>query len=539
MALRTATTPALGGPVRRLLVVWMAIGAGTWAVVVALAVHAINAFGPGAVGAVLAARLLPAVVAAPLTAHQLDRHPRAQTVAVFTAAQAAAFGAAAALVQLDASLAGLLALVAVGGAVGTAARPGLEALLPSLARTPQELTRATAYWSTLDNAGFLIGAGGGGIALVAVGPAAVMAVAAGLIGFGAILAGALPRLKATEPDHQAAEVTFRAELLGGLRVIRETPSLRVPILLFACLLFLEGTTDVLLVVLSIRELGMGNGGPGLLYGVWGLAGIGAGPLMLIVARSRGYGLTLLVGVLAHGLGLVLTGLDGVPLALAAMLPAGIGFALVETGTMALVPRVVDDAVLGRVYGFLEIIYMGMSGLGALAGPLLVSLFGASMGLVVTGGAYAATGAVCWHAMARLDAGQQKAGRVRELLRAVPFLASLPLPRLERLVRGSRGLAVRGGETIISRGEVGENFYVIEDGTVEVPEYRRRQGAGSSFGEIALLHDVPRTATVRALTDVRLRVLHRGAFLAAVTNQDEADARARAAATEHLARAAAN
>ena len=508
---------------------------GTWALVIALAVHAITDFGPGAVGAVLAARLLPAMLAAPLTARHLDRHSRTRTVALFTGAQAAAVAAAAAFVLLDAPLPTLLVAVAASGALGTAARPGLESSMPSLAQTPAELSRATASWAALDNAAFLLGSGGGGILLAVIGPGSAAAIAAILIGWGALLAASLPAVAATEPDEPVGAETLRTELLGGFRVMRDTPSARWPLFLFAGLLLLEGTTDVLLVVLSIRTLGMGNGGPGFLYAVWGLAGILTGPLVLLASRKRGYGFAMSVGVLTHAGGLALMGLDGVPLALAAAIPAGIGFALVETATMALVPRLVDDAVIGRAYGFIELVYTGMSGLGALVGPVLATALGAPGGLIATGSGYAVVGALSWRAMGRLDETQRDAGRVRELLRGVPFLAVLPLPRLERLVRGSRALAVPSGEAIVSRGDVGHDFYVVEEGTIEVAEFGHRQGPGSSFGEIALLHDVTRTATVRALTPVRLRALDRRAFLAAVTNQEDAAAAAHAVAAERLAR----
>src|SRR5262249_52555298 len=152
-----------------------------------------------------------------------------------------------------------------------------------------------------------------------------------------------------------------------------------------------------------------------------------------------YGLALAVGVLANATGLVLIGLDGVPLAIAAAIPAGIGFALVEFATMALAPRLADDAILGRVYGLLEVICAGLSGLGARRGPLLVAGLGATGGLAAIGGAYAVVGIASWRSLRRLDSGQEDASRVRELLRGVPFLAPLPLPRLERLVRGARSL----------------------------------------------------------------------------------------------------
>lgn len=68
-------------------------------------------------------------------------------------------------------------------------------------------------------------------------------------------------------------------------------------------------------------------------------------------------------------------------------------------------------------------------------------------------------------------------------------------------------------------EIGDRFYLIERGQVEVLEdgvFRRTEGRGESFGEIALLREVPRTATVRTTEATRLLVLERDHFLIAVT-----------------------
>jgi MFS family permease len=300
---------------------------------------------------------------------------------------------------------------------------------------------------------------------------------------------------------------------------------------------LEGTTDVQIVAISLGKLGLGDGGPGLLYTVWGVGGLLGSALLLILVRRRGYGLALTLGALGFAAGIAVVGAGGVPLALAAMIPAGLGFALVETAVMGLVPRLADDTVVGRVYALSEILYAGAAGVGALIAPLLIDAFGAAGSFAVVGIAFGAGAVLAWRACARLDTGQEEAGRVRELLRGVQFLAPLPLPRLERLVRGARALVLRAGTDIVRRGEPGEQFFVIEDGNVEIVEFGRQRGPGDGFGEIALLRDVPRTATVRALSDVRLWVLTRPAFVAAVLGHGDARHLADAVVNETLARSA--
>ena len=522
------------GPLARLLTAWLLAGTGGWAFTIAAAVYAFDRSGAGAVGAVTAARLLPAVVAAPLTGALIDRVGRAGVVAGACAVQALCIGAAAAVMSIDGALWPIVVLAAASSAAATVPRPALEALMPALASTPDELVRATAAWSATDNLGFLLGGGGGGIAIAVVGASAVTAGAAALFAVAAILAIALPWVTATEADEPGDEGGV-GDVVTGLRALGQAPLLRTAFLLLAGVTLIEGTTDVQLVVLSISHLGMGNGGPGALYAVWGVGGVVGSVVLLSLIRLRGYGLALLFGALLFAVGVGVAGADGVPLALVAMLPVGIGFALIEAAVMALVPRLADDAVAGRVYGLAETLYAGGAGVGALIGPVLIRAFGTPVSLAVVGGAYGALAFGVSRALTRLDAGQEEASRVRDLLRGISFLRPLPLPRLERLVRRAEPVTVRAGTAVISAGEPGTEFYAIADGSVEIVEYGRVQGPGTGFGEIALLADVPRTATVRALTDLRLWSLDRGSFVSAVNSHGDVASLADATIAQHLAR----
>jgi MFS family permease len=525
---------APNGPLTRLLTAWLLAGTGHWAFLIAAAVYAFDRSGAGAVGLVTAAGLLPAVVAAPLTGHLIDRLGRAGIVAGACALEAVSIGVAAAVMSGHGALWPIILFAAISGAAATAPRPALEALMPALASTPDELVRATAAWSATDNVGFLLGGGVGGIAIALLGAGAVAAVAAALFAGAAILALELPWVKATEADESEEEGGL-GDALAGLRALGRAPLLRPAFLLLAGLTLIEGTTNVQLVVLSISHLGMGNGGPGQLYAVWGLGGVVGSATLLALVRVRGYGLALLLGALVFAVGVGVAGADGVALGLVAMLPAGIGFALVEAAVMALVPRLADDVVAGRVYALAEILYAGGAGVGALIGPALIHALGAPGSLAVVGAAFGALAIVVSGTLARLDRGQEEASRVRELLRGIRFLAPLPLPRLERLVRSAEPVTVPAGETVITAGEPGTEFYAIADGEVEIVEYGRTQGPGSGFGEIALLADVPRTATVRALTDLELWSLDRRSFVAAVNSHGDVAGLADSTIAEHLAR----
>jgi MFS family permease len=375
---------------RMLLLAWLLVGGSIWALTVALAVYAFEKSGAGAVGAVTAARLLPAAVVAPLTGRLVDGAARHRVVAVACGAQAVSIAAIAVLIAQRAPVwsVGLLAAVSAGAA--TTPRPGLQALLPALADSPEEVAVATAMWAAVDNTAFLIGAGVGGIAIAVVGAGAVAAGASLAAALAAVLALRLPAVLATAVDDvQASAGGALSDVLAGLRTVARTRLLHAPFALLAGLLVLEGTTDVQLVALALGRLGFGSGGPGVLFAVWGLGGVLASAVTLPLVRRRGYGLTLAVGAGVFAAAVVLSGVDGVPLTVGAMVAAGIGFALVETAVMAIIPRLADDEVIGRVYAVSEVIYAGAAGVGSLIAPLLIALVGVSESLIVVGAAYAA------------------------------------------------------------------------------------------------------------------------------------------------------
>jgi CRP-like cAMP-binding protein len=125
----------------------------------------------------------------------------------------------------------------------------------------------------------------------------------------------------------------------------------------------------------------------------------------------------------------------------------------------------------------------------------------------------------------------------ELLRRIDIFAELPEPVLERLAAAATAISTAADQVVVSRGEAGDHYYVIATGraVVELDGGATRElGPGDSFGEIALLRDVPRTATVRAVEPLRLYALQRDDFLAAVTGHAPTLAAAETVATSRLA-----
>jgi hypothetical protein len=363
--------------------------------------------------------------------------------------------------------------------------------------------------------------------------------AAILIGLTAALAASLPATRASAPLDVGStgdeSDSGLSDLLAGLRAVRRTRPLHAPFAILVGALVLEGATDVLIVALAIDQLGLGNGGPGLLCLVWGVGGVVGGALLLLLVSRAGYGRAFAIGAVLFGAVLAVAGYGGAAVAIIAMAPLGVGFALIEGAIMGVIPRFADDAVIGRVYGVCEVSYAAFGALGAVIAPLLLHLVGVSGALLTLGVGYLVVVVAVNSRLSRLDRGEQVAERVRALLHGVPFLTPLPLPQLERVVRGARPITLHAGDVPLHAGDVGEDFFVIDEGTVEVVEYERKCGPGTGFGEIALLRDVPRTATVRALEDVRLWAVDRSAFLTAVGAADAVQTAADEVVADHLSR----
>jgi hypothetical protein len=204
--------------------------------------------------------------------------------------------------------------------------------------------------------------------------------------------------------------------------------------------------------------------------------------------------------------------------LLAMAIIGIGNAICDVGGVTLLQRATPDAVRARVFSVLESTVLAMMALGGLAAPLLADAIGLREALVIGGALPVIVVAACWRPLRRLDVAAPPAQAI-DVLRGVPLLAPLAGPVLERLAIDAREVRVAAGQVVFAQDAPGDSFYVIADGEVDVSvdgSHVRRQGRGESFGEIALLRDTPRTATITASEPTTLIAIDREPFLGAVT-----------------------
>jgi MFS family permease len=523
-ALRSLGAVLSSPPLRRLQLAWAGSILGAWAYLVALGVYAYGEGGAAAVGLVGVIRLVPAALAAPFTASLVDRLSRVTVMVSSDLARFALMLVAAAVIAADGPAAVVYATVAVSQVVGTVFRPAQAALLPGLVRTPGELTAANVASSTIESIGTFLGPALGGLLLAVSSPEVVFAANGATFVWSAALVVGLrgreaPHEPAAAPDPAARE----REVLAGIATIAREPTLRTLVGLYAAQTLVAGALNVLVVVTAFELLDLKAAGVGLLYAAIGVGGLVGGFVALVLAGGGRLARDFAIGLALFGLPLALIGgAPAVVLAVVALGVLGIGNSIVDVNALTIMQRAVPDAVLGRALGALDGLLLGSLGIGALLAPLLIALVGPEASLVATGLVLPAMALVTRPRLRELDRATA-APEATSLLRRVPMLAALPEPVVERLAREAAAVSFRAGTPVVREGETGDRFYVVRTGAVEI--LGRRFGPGSGFGEIALLRDVPRTATAMALTDVELVALERGPFVAAVTGHAPAAAAA--------------
>jgi MFS family permease len=515
--------------------------ASEWSLIVVLGVVAFRDGGATAVGIVALIRMLPSALIAPFATAVADRVRRDRVLIWIGVIRGAAVGAAAVVMAMDLSVLFVYMLAVVATIPFTAFRPAHSALLPALCETPTELTAANASRGLLDSASTLVGPLLAALLLDVSGPEAVFVLTAGLSLWSALLVSLIdyePAPRETPP----APIRIVADTVEGLRAIAAQRDVTMLFGLGAVQAVTRGALNVFTVVVAIELLETGEPGVGVLTAAIGVGAIVGSLGASVLVGSRRLAAYTGIGIALWGMPLVLIGVFPSELIALVMLAiVGAGNALVDLGYFTLFPRLMPDEVLARVFGALESLVALAVGLGSILTPLLIHFFGIRGALVAIGLMTPAIVAVAWFRLVKVDEKLGAQADVIERLRKVPMLRPLPISTIEHLARSVREESVDPGETVIEQGQVGESFYVIVSGEVEVKENGRLLRVlsdGDSFGEIALLRDVPRTTTVRARTPLALYELDRRHFVPIVSGYSESAAEAETVVETRLAASAA-
>jgi hypothetical protein len=516
-ALRAARTAVANPGVRRLETAWLLGYLGDAAIMVSITLAMFADGGAFGVAILGAARMLPATAAGLVAAVPLARWRADRILGAMAVARGIAGLAAAGILAAAAPPAWLLPVAGALGVIAAVVRPVHNTALPTLARSPEELIAANVATATAEALGTFSGPAAAAVLIaVGLGDATGVVTAAA----SAIAVAGLRGIDYESEDERLGPARRSASappIRAGLRAIRRRPAVALTLAGFFAQVAARGLLNTFMVVASLRLLGMGEPGVGVLgaaLGVGGALGLFAG---LAVGGSSTR--TFLLALAAWGAPIGLIALVPAPIvAVGALAVTGLANAVLDIAGFTILQRGSANQERGGIFAILETGVGVGTMLGSLAAPVLIAALG-DQGAMVAGGAFLPLVALGLAAASR-DSGQAEVVPTEDLarLRAIPVFAALPMSALERLAHGARPRTFRAGETLMTKGEPGDTYLVLRSGSAEIVDGDRildTVGPGSGIGEIALLRDGLRTATVRALTDVEVDELDAAIFRAAI------------------------
>lgn len=514
--------------------------AATWtaeaAFTVAIGVVAFRDGGAEAVGLVAFVRTAPSALLAPVGTAFADRFSRDRVLVWSCLVRAGSTGASAIVLGAGGPKLAVYGLAVVSTAAFRLFRPAHSALLPGLCNTPLELSSANVVRGLLDSLSTLLGPLAAALLLALSGPVAVFVTAAASALTSALL---LLRLSYERPPRGSPQPLRRIlhETVEGFRALARYRDAGLLIGLAMVQALTQGFLYVFVVVLALEQLGMGAPGVGLLTAALGAGAVAGSLAASMFVTGRHLAILEGLGVILWGVPLTLSGaLPHEPVVLGLMCVIGIGNAFVDIGLHTLPARLVPEALLARVFGAKASLTAFSIAIGSFITPLVIDALGVRGALIALGLVAPTVAALAWQRLLRIDAAIAHRDREIEVLNSISMFRPLPMPAIDELALHLDRIDFPAGEDVVAQGEPGDRFYVIEAGEAEVigdGRLIRTLRSGEAFGEIALLHDILRTTTVRARTPLRLYTLDRHHFVSAVSGYESSEREADALALDRL------
>lgn len=526
-----------------------------WALWVAVLVYAYQAGGSKLAGFTSVGLLIPAAIVAPFAGHAADGARPERVLFLVFGVQAASLTCAAVLAAAGAPAWTVIVPTGVAITGITFIRPSIAVVVPGLVVSPGDLVAANLLTGNADSVSVLAGPLLASALLLADGPALVFACCAALNAIGALLTFGLARATGdrarllpsaigapTAPPSSATRrgwtrvlVSRTAPLAAATRAMARQRGTLQLLGVLGGQYAVVGALDLLVVDLAFTVLDMGNAGSGVLSALVGVGAVVGGAASVMIVGRRRLSIVMIVCLAAIAASMITLGASPVLFTTFLMLPvAGIARSMLDVSGRMLLQRCAPQDALASVFAILEV----LSGVGMLCGSVMVQVLtaqGGSRAALIGVGLFfvlvlASTAPGLRHVEEHADA---PVVQIR-LLRTTSLLGSLPGPVLESLARGSEMIDFDAGATVIRQGEPGDRYFVVARGTLDVfvdGVRVRTIGRPAGFGEIALLADLPRTATVTTIEPVSLLAVERSQFLAAVTGHDESERIAWALARE--------
>lgn len=526
--------------VRRIQLAFVGSEICTWAYAMAIMVWAYGEGGAALVGSWAGIRMLLSAICAPIGGTIADRMSRRTYMLAVNATCMALVAVTAAAIAFDLGLWAVLVPATLSSIIGVTFRPAQGGLLPQLVDNPKQLTSANATAEIVDSTAAFIGPAIAGILLGLVGVVPVILLQVLGFGWSLLLVAGVRRDRQTRASTESeeedeSEQTFLAEAAGGFKTIAKDRDMLALTGLLGVNGILAGVLGVLVVLVAAEMLGDPNQ-VGFLNAILGVATFAGGLVMLAMAGRVRLGRLVLIGVLGWCVPLAIMGVvPEILVIVVALVVIGLADPMVNVGFGTIPPRLVPDRVLSRVFAAIESMFIGSAALGAFLTPILVAWLGLGGALIAMGAVGTAIALLCAVRIPSLDS-RLATPHGLDLLERVDLFRRLNPTVREQIAQKLEAASVSTGDVIIAEGGVSDRFFVIESGEVEVTQdgrLLRAEGPGEVFGEIGLLRDVPRTATVRATTDVELLTLTREEFLDLVSNDDGVRSVAQDLATRRL------
>jgi MFS family permease len=422
-----------------------------------------------------------------------------------------------------------ITLAALTATVGVVYGPATAALLPQLAGE-DDLVAANALDGLVQNLVVAIGPALGAVMVAAGSATLAFAVNAGSFGVSAFLLSRVRARSVTTDVTQDGAAGPVRQMLVGLQAVVSSRASRVLVALSVLASFVYGTDTVLFVGVSQQQLGTGPKGFGYLLAGMGIGGILMAPFVKRLAASRRLAVIICAAIGVYCLPTALLIIIHAPgLAFLVEIVRGAGTLVVDVLAITALQRSVTPELVARVFGVFFALVLAAISIGALVAPPLISGPGLHPALAILAGGPTLLGLLAYPALHRMDSAA--VSRLRELEPRIELLDRLGIfaaatrPVLERLAAASVAVTIAAGETILREGDPADALFTIVDGEVRVtsqaaagepPREIRTMGPGSYFGEIGVLQQIPRTATVTAATITELYRIDAGDFRDALT-----------------------
>ena len=486
---------------------------GDWLYVLALGIIAYEITGSATVVAVLTfARLLPYAVLLPFSGILADRGNRkVLMISADLGRGACMFGLL--FVGSEETLWIAYPVVFLATMFSSLFQPAMSSVLPALVGDEEKLVEANSIWSQMDSVSFVLGPALGGVLALLGAPELAFAIngATFLISAATLLFVHIPPREAKETAEE--EEAWLSETLAGFRFLfRENEGVLATLTLsFVSLTFVGGGIWTLILVLSERSFGLGTEGSGFLNSVYGVGGVVGGLAAGYLASRLRLVPAAIWSMAASSIVLLFLGISpaGV-LPFVILFVVGVLDIMVDVNGTTIIQTGTPEELLGRVFGAFDAVLIMAMLVGALAVGPLIEVLGprpATVAFAVVGlGVFVA----CLPRLRRLEGVLG----VRMFIRKVPVLSGLSHAVLEDLASRMTLEKVLDGTAVVTQGEVGDRLYIVKEGEAEVVAQGQELATLSKndyFGEIALLRDVPRTATVRARGPMELYSLDREDF----------------------------